>query len=619
MASAGPPGPTCEAFPDDTVLVRSLARRAVLDLAVPRTLAAVEAGLAALGNGRDGVVDAPPVWLFEPASSRRAAEARLAARGVRASFRPAYKPLVHAFLEAIDLGDAVRVEVRYPVVPGTPRTRFALECYPLDALIGERELVLLPRAGKAPAGPDDGLPPVRYEVVLHGADGARRAFEVPVPVRACEDAAGRPVLRACGWRDGPLATDLETVFDAVLGAVGGAAGSASDGSCPERLTIALDGPFEDEPLSPAGETSSLAEAMHEDLLFAVRERLACAPRPPGRSGPASPGQVVPLVRATGDGPWRVTVTREPVGVRPPPASRRTVEGPVDPDELARADRWLEPGRLSVHLGALGGEGFAGTSCEGRPVPGRLVRARDGGEGLPAVMITAGRHANETTGPVGALRAARELVAEGRRDLAVVPLLNPDGYALFRRLCEDHPGHMHHAARYDARGGDVGDGAPDRERGVLLEARARSGATLHVDCHGYPAHEWTRPFSGYLPRGFEAWSIPRGFFLILRHAPGWRAAAEAVAEACVDALNGFPEVMRVNAEQLKRRARYVPDDGAEVRRGVATFVSEVRDPLVPLTLVTEAPDETVRGERFRVLQEAQRRAVLAAVAAHAPAA
>ena len=44
-----------------------------------------------------------------------------------------------------------------------------------------------------------------------------------------------------------------------------------------------------------------------------------------------------------------------------------------------------------------------------------------------------------------------------------------------------------------------------------EAAALSGARLHVNLHGYPAHEWTRPFTGYLPRGFESWSLPRGFF------------------------------------------------------------------------------------------------------------
>ncbi|MFT7755589.1 UNVERIFIED_CONTAM: hypothetical protein ODX46_05580, partial [Salmonella enterica subsp. enterica serovar Enteritidis] len=43
-------------------------------------------------------------WLFEDAPSRRAAEEKLAAIGVEARLRSAYKPLLHFFLEEVDTG-----------------------------------------------------------------------------------------------------------------------------------------------------------------------------------------------------------------------------------------------------------------------------------------------------------------------------------------------------------------------------------------------------------------------------------------------------------------------------------------------------------------------------------
>ena len=76
--------------------------------------------------------------------------------------------------------------------------------------------------------------------------------------------------------------------------------------------------------------------------------------------------------------------------------------------------------------------------------------------------------------------------------------------------------MHHAARYTGLGDDVesrGD-TPVYESLIRKEALALMDAKLHINLHGYPAHEWTRPLSGYLPRGFELWTIPKGFFVII---------------------------------------------------------------------------------------------------------
>jgi len=590
----------------------------LLDCTLDRTLAVLEA---------EPCCGSAPVWLFETGAARRAAEARLLARGVRTTIRSAYKPLLHAFLEEIDLEGIASVEIGYPVVTGVPVLRFLLECYPIDALIGTRTCTFralaereLPPDGVT--GPD-GAPALHYEIVLGGGQGASRALSVPVPVRWCDGAAGRPVLRSCGWQGGALATDLETAFDRVLETVGSHPWSqATDGPLFDRLTVEIAGPFEDVPLALDGEVLSLAEAMHEELTFALLERFARLSRLPSGARRCGPGQIVPSMRPIDGAAWRLTIGMDPCGSLPVPVEPScTTARPgdaVEPGELVDADRCLPADRMMAHLQALGGQAYSTVSCRGRSVHGRYVVARSGGAGTgpqPAVMISAGQHANEPTGPVGVLRAAHELRARGRPAFAVTPLLNPDGYALYRRLCRLHPLHMHHAARYTARGEDLESGDASRERGTWLQARKLSGATLHVNCHGYPSHEWTRPFSGYLPHGFERWTLPMGFFLIVRHAPGWGERADRLVDACVAALNGFPALMAINAEQLARHARYVPDHGVQVRSGVPVFVSETRDPPVPLTLITEAPDETVIGERFRILQEAQRRVVIAAVDAH----
>lgn len=598
----------------------------LLDVTLARTLATVEADLlAAPAIVADvGATDPALVWLFETGSARRAVETRLAARGVRAMVRSAYKPLLHAFLEEIELDGVESVEIRYPVVTGVAASRFALECYPLDALLAGRALVLEPLAERALDTVDlvaaDGTPTLHYEVVLQRADGERDERQVSVPARWCEDATGRQVLRSCGWRDGVLATDLETVFDRALETVGTHPWPVTRrGPFFDRLTIEVRGPFEDVPLALDGEALSLAEAMHEELYFGLLERFARLLGLPVGTRELRPGQIVPVMTSADTDTWHLKVTSEAVGSRSPPQHAAVPhDGPAELAELAEADRALQPARMLAHLEALGGQGYAAASGRGRAVHGchvRATRTARAGETLPTVMLSAGQHANEATAPVGVLRAARELQMQGLREFAVTPLLNPDGYALFLRLCERHPSHMHHAARYTARGDDLECGDPALELGALLQARALTAATLHVNCHGYPSHEWTRPFSGYLPRGFELWTIPKGFFLIVRHARGLRDQADRVIDACVAALNDYPPVMAINAEQLARYVRYVPDHGIDIRSGVPVYVAEVEDPLVPLTLITEAPDETVVGERFRVLQEAQRRVVLAAVAAH----
>ncbi|MGH6862235.1 MAG: hypothetical protein ACRECY_18450 [Phyllobacterium sp.] len=66
-------------------------------------------------------------WLFDDAASRRAAEAQLSVFGVEAKLCSAYKPLLHFFLEEVDLPALKSIKIAYPVHGACPQNRFLLE------------------------------------------------------------------------------------------------------------------------------------------------------------------------------------------------------------------------------------------------------------------------------------------------------------------------------------------------------------------------------------------------------------------------------------------------------------------------------------------------------------
>lgn len=83
------------------------------------------------------------------------------------------------------------------------------------------------------------------------------------------------------------------------------------------------------------------------------------------------------------------------------------------------------------------------------------------------------------------------------------------------------------------------GAHLNEKEIRFKAQEVSGANLHVNLHGYPSHEWTRPLSGYVPRNFAMWTLPKGFFLIIRHHADWESQAEALLDKVTRHLGAIP--------------------------------------------------------------------------------
>ncbi|MFJ0392022.1 peptidase M14 [Bordetella bronchiseptica] len=540
-------------------------------------------------------------WLFEGPQARRAAEARLAQAGVRARFRSAYKPLLHYFLEEADREGLVAVYVRYPVHPLAQPNRFTLEAYPLAALLAGVDL-------RFEAGSDA----LHYDVTLRYADGREHHECVHAPNQPAPGADGVDGLSPCGWLrvcdaageprlDAAQNTEFQAAFRTIVDTVRAHAWGVREPYF-ERLEIRVDIPGMEFDPGVDEELLSTYEAMHEDIYFSLLEFFqGYANRPPGDRG-LQPGQIIPLVRRT-DGLARVRMSIEPFEPLEP-VGPAALAGP-----LAQTTAPLDAGQIAGQMAQLGGVPFQAVSRQGRPVLGAYVA----GPG-PAVFISGAQHANESSGVVGALRAAQALVAGGQAHFALIAAENPDGYALHARLRAEHPRHMHHASRYSALGDDIAyrERAPFFEREGRHQARAISGAQLYINLHGYPAHEWTRPLSGYLPRHFELWTIPRGFFLVLRHHPGRAVQARLLMEGVTARLaQRLPALVEFNARQLALFRVHAQDPGFALMNGIGVQIAESTQEDLPLTLISEFPDQTVYGERYVFAHTVQMETVLAA--------
>lgn len=571
----------------------------LLETTVPRTL---DTWLARFEDGtwRGARVEG---WLFEDMAVRRAAERRLAAAGVQAFFRSAYKPLLHFFLEDVETAGLASATVRYPLHPQAAPQRFLLEAYPLAGLWPQCEFEFV--AGGT------GL---EHEVTLRWRDGRERQVRVFAPNRVHVGTTGAQLLSNTGWlrvqrpdghvvADGREATEYEQVFAQLMATVESHPWPATEPFF-DRLDLRVDLPGIAQRLPLGHETVSTHEALHEDIYFSLLEFFQRrSGRMPGDRR-LQPGQIVPDVRAS------ESAARLRIAMRSfKPVAQDSVADDVPLAQLAQAPT---AARVAREMERLGGQRFSATSREGRSVLGLYAP----GPGA-AVLISGGQHANETSGIVGALRAADALQAQGDAHFALIALENPDGYALQRELAAHHPEHMLHAARYTALGDDVEyrDQPPWFERDARLEALARSGAQLHLNLHGYPAHEWTRPLSGYIPQGFELWTVPKGFFLILRHHAGWEREARALLDRVGAALAQVPGLADYNARQLALYERHAGTLPFELVHGTACTVAEVERPgSSPVTLITEFPDETVHGDAFRFAHTVQMETVLAAARA-----
>ncbi|MCO5173113.1 MAG: hypothetical protein M9914_02895 [Trueperaceae bacterium] len=597
-------------------------------------------------------------WLFAGEPRRRATERELAAAGWHVRLHSAFKPLVSELLErraeVERFGIPTAFTVAYPTHPAAAANRFRLEAYPLSRLV-ERwwpGASLTFARGPLPSAASH-VPPsgaahspaatseLRYTVriVRPGGEGALDVFAPNRVVRMLD----REALTPCGWwrvtlpdgtvaRSEPWETDYERLYRLVLEAVVAQPWSGR-GPHFDQLRIEVEHDGIELRLPVGHDRLDTAEALHEELYFSLLERFTRLADLPDGDRRLQPGQIVPLVRNVIGGKNTVSVATVRVSAREKPsapsppgrtggsvraaagAGRRGVAADrpgraLGPEELARLrEAPTEPDVLATVLD-LPGERLSERTARGRMVHGVW---RPGTR--PAVILNGGQHANETSGVVGALRAARELIADPDAGVGVVALENPDGYALHAELCARvHAEHMHHAARYSALGDDLehrSDEAPF-ESAVRRRLMAKSGAGLLVNLHGYPAHEWVRPLTGYLPHKFEWWAVPQGFILIARYQPGFGELAERLLRVVArEVQEAVPALVAFNTEQLAAYAAHAGKLLFPLEGGVPLVLSEVKRPGPAVQVITEYPDETVHGREFVLAHEVQYRATVAA--------
>ncbi|MGY2893858.1 M14 family zinc carboxypeptidase [Deinococcus sp. UYEF24] len=550
---------------------------------------------------------------------------------VRSAYKTGYFWLTEEVQPLWRRAQADRLSVTYPAGPEDSPGRFLQELYPLSALMEREGLALEFTSGGAGS---------TYSALLFREGEKVWEGECFIPLHPRQSTDGRAVVGPTGWLtlragprgteslyDGRLATDGELFWDwycgAVLPRLLALADQRPDLPIFRNLSVELGLSEPDLDIGVLGERISMTEALSEEVYFgtvdALKRHLAHA----ATSRSLMPGRITPVVAATpGRDGWARVILSE-YGALETPAERSVddlnlevagnpVSGqsafpwnPLRTWQAAReqADRF----RLEWHVPAM--------SVEGRPVPAVIRRSGTTGGGI---LVTGGQHANETTGAAAAVQLIGPL-ATGRLPFAVLPLENPDGAALHRALIQFNPDHMHHAARYTSLGDDlesrVRDGKPRWEsRGRVWAARAVQ-ATLHLNLHGYPAHEWVRPYSGYAPFGFESWALPAGFMTILWHHPGLAEQARRMANAIAARLQQLPDVVEHAERACRANAAHSVRPHYELIQGLPFILTEQPAALCPLTVITEAPDETVYGEQFRMFVRAQLAVCEAAVAHH----
>lgn len=555
----------------------------LLEIEIPRSLDVIVRDYAKTGTALEA-------WVFEDEAARRAAEATLAAAGVHARLRSAYKPLLHFFLEEIELTGLSAVTIFMPAHPLAVENRFRLEAYPLAGLLKDVRVTFEP-----------GQEELHYVVIAeHGS--RRTEHRVFAPNRDRKNVLGEHALSPCGWikvgndaQGAPLQTEYETAFDAVMDAVAGQDWGKTEPFF-ETLEIAVETTGIEHRLPYGDECVSTREAFHEDLYFSILEFFKDRSGLSAEDRGLQVGQIVPDIRA-GSGATKVRVALGPGDL----STWTDVHQPIE-----AATRPLAPAQIAQEVAALGGTRFDVVSGQGRPVLATHIPGRELG-----LLVSGGQHANETSGVVGALRAAARLKEQGT-GFALIPQENPDGYALHGNLRRHNPRHMHHAARFTALGDDLAfrEQKPAGELTARLEAFRRTNAVLHMNLHGYPAHEWTRPHSGYVPPRSALWMIPKGFFLIMRHHPGRREQAESFIRKLANRVARVPGLKEFNQVHLRSFAAHAGDVPHEVNDGIPCVIGESRF-VPPFTVVAEFPDETIYGDAFQFAHTVQMTTVLEA--------
>lgn len=540
------------------------------------------------------------LWLFDDEKSRKKAQETMRGKGFDVTFLSAIKPLVQFFREQCDIGALSRVKIKYPVHPDAVENRFRLEAYPLTALLDGIALDF-----------EAGRNNLDYEIELHEKDGSISHHTVFCPNKTIKDWGGQTALTPCGWlrvidkglvkEDRAIQTEFEQMFQDGMQAI---TALPLPDHLPyfEELRIEAYLPQCEVPLGYGHEVLSFQEMLHEEFYFSLLEYFQSVSDLPSGDRSIQPGQIAPFIKKSTDGKCHITIALHGLDRRP---------ANIVSSQCSDTTGALDQAVISAQLASIGGIRLEAQSRCGRDVEARYIKGSN-----HAVVISGCQHGNETTGTAGALSAANTLLKNDDAHFVISPLENPDGNALYLRLLADNPHHMHHAARYTAYGNDLQntpDSAP-AERAIRIRAKDISSAALHVNLHGYPCHEWIRPLSGYIPRNFALWTLPKGFFVVFRFKQGWEHASRELAHEVTQALSSVDGAAALNEEQVALYRKHAGELDFEIINGIPCSFTCYPNADFCVELITEHPDETIYDGDFRLGQELQKITVVSAYTA-----
>jgi hypothetical protein len=215
-----------------------------------------------------------------------------------------------------------------------------------------------------------------------------------------------------------------------------------------------------------------------------------------------------------------------------------------------------------------------------------------------------------------------------------PITNPDGARLAYEMQKINPDFMLHAGYLGALGVDATSGS-NLEDPIYPESKVRPKLMetwlpdIYVNMHGYPSHEWVQLFAGYSAwvrsrQGAQrSWWAPRGWFI-----PGYswvddarypelKTAQFAVLDSIAQSITRSPDVNAMNRRMYARYQKYGKQEVDDFReyfhngilvslalRGNPVTAQGVNSPRVTyVSITTEAPDETARGDWLKLVATA----------------
>jgi Zinc carboxypeptidase len=265
---------------------------------------------------------------------------------------------------------------------------------------------------------------------------------------------------------------------------------------------------------------------------------------------------------------------------------------------------------------------------------------------PTIVYSARQHANEVSSTSHVLKMAELLLTDPvyreklkKVNVVVHPITNADGAQLAYDLQKTNPTHMLHAGYLGSLGVDVTSAQWDAdpiypESGIRPKIWRTWLPDIFLNPHGYPSHEWVQLFSEYAAwvrtRSVETrdywtmrgWWMPGFGWLDDARYPRHKDEQMKLLNTITEYVKAAPATVALNERAYERYKRYSFDFDQknfklDFTNGVLIYKSikgaranpqspdfMTRQPNVTIwDGVTEAPDETARGDWMKLVANA----------------